>query len=121
MLFSEDVESRLDVVDDGIIMVHRLKALEHLLLKCCNDLPSAGSRFSDETRDGCDGSEMMCLLDELLAHLIQEYGGQIAKYDNMRAPNNSNKTIKNLKIKTCKRLREPCQIRRHKVDERGNI
>lgn len=83
MLFSEDVESQLDVVDDGIIMVHRLKALEHLLLKCCNDLPSAGSRFSDETRDGRDGSEMMCLLDELLAHLIIEYESRTAMHDNM--------------------------------------
>lgn len=80
MLFSEDVTSWLDVVDDGNAMVHRLKVLEHLLLKCCNDLPSAGFRFSDETRDGYDGSEMMYFLDESLACLIQEYENQIAKY-----------------------------------------
>ncbi len=93
MLFSEDVKSRLDVVDDEIIMVHRLKVLEHLLLKCCNGLPSVRSRFSDETRGGYDSSEMMHFVDESLACLIQEYEGQITKCDNMRAPNNASKII----------------------------
>lgn len=83
MLFSEDVKSRLDVVDDEIIMVHRLKVLEHLLLKCCNGLPPVRSRFSDETRDGCDGSEIMHLLDEFLARLIIEYESRTAMHDNM--------------------------------------
>lgn len=64
ILFSEGVKNWLDVVDDGVIMIHRLKVLEHLLLKCCNDLPSAGCRFSDVTQDGYDGSEMMYFLDE---------------------------------------------------------
>jgi len=81
------------VVNDGIILVHRLKVLEHPLLKCCNDLPSAGSSFSDETRDGYDSSEMMHFVDESLACLIQEYEGQITKCDNMRAPNNASKII----------------------------
>lgn len=93
MLFSEYVKSRLDVVDDEIIMVHRLKVLEHLLLKCCNGLPSVRSRFSDETRGGYDSSEMMHFVDESLACLIQEYEGQITKCDNMRAPNNASKII----------------------------
>lgn len=104
MLFSEDVKCWLDVVDDGNILVHRLKVLEHLLLKCCNDLPSAGFRFSDETRDGYDGSEMMYFLDESLACLIQEYERQIAKYDNMRMLNNANRAINTLENKTVQAL-----------------
>lgn len=96
MLFSEDVKCWLDVVDDGNILVNRLKVLEHLLLKCCNDLPSAGFRFSDETRDGYDGSEMMYFLDESLACLIQEYENQIEKYHAMCTVNNANKPINTL-------------------------
>lgn len=99
MLLSEDVDCWLDVVDDGNILVRRLKVLEHLLLKCCNDLPSAGFRFSDETRDGYDGSEVMHFLDESLARLIQEYENQIEKYRAMCTPNNANKPINTLEDK----------------------
>lgn len=105
MLFSENVTSWLDVVDDGNIMVHRLKVLEHLLLKCCNDLPSAGFKFSDETRDGYDGSEMTYFLDESLAYLIQEYEDQIAKYDEMRTLGNANKAIKTFEDKNLQSLK----------------
>lgn len=104
MLFSENVKNWLDVVDDGNIMVRRLKVLEHLLQKCCNDLPSAGFRFSDETRDGYDGSDMMYFLDESLVCLIQEYEDQIAKYENMRTLNNTNKTINTLENNTLQAL-----------------
>lgn len=99
MLFTEDVTSWLDVVDDGTIMVHRLKVLEHLLLKCCNDLPSEGFRFSDETRDGYDGSDLMYFLDESLGCLIQEYEGQVAKYNEMRTPGNADKVTNTLENK----------------------
>ena len=60
-------------------MLGRLKILEHLLMDCVCDMPSEGSKFTG----GYDGSEMLFFLDDSLSQLIQEYEGQIAKYENV--------------------------------------
>ena len=47
---------------------------------------------------------MMYFLDESLVCLIQEYEDQIAKYENMRTLNNTNKTINTLENNTLQAL-----------------
>lgn len=60
-------------------MLGRLKILEHLLMDCVCDMPSEGSKFTG----GYDGSEMLFFLDDSLSQLIQEYEGQVTKYEVM--------------------------------------
>lgn len=103
-VFYEDITDWFDMLDDATAMTHRLKVLEHLLRKCCSDLPLEGCRFSDDTREKYDGSEMMYFPDESLACLIQEYEIQTAKYANTFALNNENKTINTVEDKSVHNL-----------------
>lgn len=100
MLFCEDATNWLDMLDDAVAMIHRLKILKHLLRKCCSDPPPEGCRSSDDTRGKYDGSEMIYLLDESLPCLIQEYEIKIAKRADIITLNNANKTINTVEDKS---------------------
>lgn len=85
MYFEKDVTSWISVVDDRHAMLGRLKILERLLMDCVCDMPLEGSKFAG----GYDGSEMLFFLDDSLSQLIQEYEGQVARYENVRESSKS--------------------------------
>lgn len=94
MYFSKDVTSWIDLIDDGNAMLSRLKTLEYLLFNCAMDLPLAGCKFADTTKDGHDGSEMLFFIDETLEHLIREYESQVRKYKTLSESNRKDKEKK---------------------------
>ena len=81
MLFCNDVTGWNDVIYDGNSMASRLKVLEHLLLSRLCDMSMTGGRLSDGTLGGHDASEMPFFLDGSLSNLINEYEGQLSKYE----------------------------------------
>lgn len=94
MYFSKDVTSWIDLIDDGNAMLSRLKTLEYLPFNRAMDLPLAGCKFADTTKDGYDGSEMLFFIDETLEHLIREYESQVHKYKTLLESNRKDKEKK---------------------------